>query len=146
MPDLDRRRLLRYGAAVAIVSATAGGAQTLAVPGSAAQAPPPDKDPRDFDTEYRGKKIKGLHDKKTKKHKVSINGKKLAVMEIKVPAADGKPGAAIAVISALTHFEPFLLDEDGDGDGLLRMTKKAVDTLGDDELTDLAGEEHDHGR
>ena len=150
MSDLDRRRLLRYVAAAAIVAATAGAVQGLAVPGSAAgphpAAPPPDKDPRDFDTEYRGKKIKGEHDKKTKKHKVSINGKKLAVMEIELPVADGAPGTATAVISALTHFQPFLLDEGASKHGLLDMTRKAVDTLGDAELTDLAGEEHHHGR
>jgi hypothetical protein len=109
-------------------------------------APPAEKDPRDFDTVYRGKKIKGEHDKATKKHKVSINGRKLAVVEIEVPVAEDAPGTATAVISALTHFEPFLLDEGAHKDGLLKMTRKAVDTLGDAELTDLAGAEHDHGR
>jgi hypothetical protein len=146
MPDLDRRSLLRYGAAVAVVTATAGGVQSLAAPGSAAGAPPPEKDRRDFHTRHGDKDIKGVHDKKTKKHKVTINDRKLAVVEIELPAPDGKPGTVIAVISALTHFEPFLLDDGENSDGLLKMTKKAVDTLGDAELTALAGQEHDHGR
>jgi hypothetical protein len=143
MSELDRRRLLRYGAAAAIVAATATGAQTLATAGAA--APPPDKDPRDFDTVYGNKKIKGEHDKKAKKHRVTVNGRKLAVMEVELPAAPGTAGTVVAVFSALTHFEPFLLDDDKHKDGLLRMTQKAVDTLGDAELTELAGVEHRHG-
>jgi hypothetical protein len=146
MPAINRRDLLRYGAAATVVTATAAGVQNLGVGGSAAQnAAPPATDPRDFDIEYRGKKIKGAHDGKTRKHKVSINGRKLAVMEIELPVAEGAPGAVIGVVSALTHYEPFLLDEDRHRDGLLKMAKKAVDTLGDAELADLAGTEHDHG-
>jgi hypothetical protein len=142
MSDLNRRRLLRYGAAATIVAATAGGAQSLAAPGSA--APPPEKDPRDFETEHNRRKIKGQHDKKTKKHKVTIDGMPLGVVEIELPAGPGATGTVTAVISALTHFEPFLLDEDANKDGLLKMTRKAVDTLGDAHLTEWAGKAHDH--
>ena len=144
---MNRRDLLRYGAAATVVTATAAGVQNLGVAGSAAQsaAPAVPADPRDFDTEYRGRKIAGAHDKKTKKHKVTIDGRKLAVMEIELPVAEEAPGAVIGVISALTHYEPFLLDEDRNRDGLLKMARKAVDTLGDAELGDLAGVEHDHG-
>lgn len=150
MSHLDRRHLLRYGAAAAIVAVTAAGTQALARPGSAAEvsaaAPPPDKDPRDFDTEYRGKKIKGEHNRKTKNHKVTINGKKLAVVEIELPGAQGSTGTVVALLSAVTHFEPFLLDDRANRDGLLKMTQRAVETLGGNELTDLAGEVHHHGR
>ncbi len=142
MSDINRRRLLRYGAAATIVAAAAGGAQGLAAPGTA--APPPEKDPRDFETMYKDKKIKGQHDKKTKKHKVVIDDLPLGVVEIELPTGPGATGTVTAVISALTHFEPFLLDEDANKDGLLKMTKKAVDTMGDAKLTGWAGKAHNH--
>jgi hypothetical protein len=140
MPEFNRRRVLRYGVAAAIVTTSAVSAQGLASAG----APPPDKDPRDFDTSYKGKKIKGEHDKAGKKHRVSINGQKLAVVELELPAGPDSTATVTALISALTHYEPVPLDEGSHRDGLLKLTRKAVDALGDEELSPLAGEEHKH--
>ncbi|GGK15268.1 hypothetical protein GCM10010124_04860 [Pilimelia terevasa] len=139
---LDRRDLLRYGAASAAAAATAAGASYV-TSGATAATPAPD-DPRDFDQEYKGKKIKGVHDKGNKKHKVSINGKKLGIMVLQVPVAEDSRETMDVAISALTHYEPFPIDERDKKDGLLKLAKKAVETLGDAELTDLAGDDHDH--
>lgn len=142
MSDLNRRDLLRYGAASATAAATVAGA-TYVGPGATAARPAPD-DPRDFDVEHKGKKIKGTHDKANKKHKITINNKKLGLMVIALPAGEDSKETVDAVISSLNHYEPILLDEKGNKDGLLKLAKKAVETLGDAELTDLAGGDHAH--
>ncbi|WP_344168194.1 tyrosinase family oxidase copper chaperone [Pilimelia columellifera] len=143
---MNRRDLLRYSAAAAVATATAAGVANLAAPGLAASDKPTAKDDRDFELDYKGKKIKGTHDKANKKHKVTINGKKLAVMELELPAAEDSAATITAVISALTHYEPFQLDEKDNRQGLKKLAQKAVDVLGDEELTPLAGEDHEHGR
>ncbi|HEX5741847.1 MAG TPA: tyrosinase family oxidase copper chaperone [Pilimelia sp.] len=141
MSSLPRRDVLRYSAATAVVAATATGVSTAGATDVAAQksAPP---DSRDFDENYKGKKIKGVHDKGTKKHTVTVNGKKLAVMEIELPVAENSTATVTAVLGALTHWEPFVLDEGNHKDGLKRLAQKTVDTLGDAELSDFA--DHDH--
>jgi hypothetical protein len=148
MPTVSRRDALRYGAAAAAVATGVVGAQALATPAAA-------RDPRDFEIEYRGKKIKGVHattgavtaaraDRRTRSHEVFINGRKLAVMEIELPAPGG--GVTIGYISAINHYEPVLIDAERNNGGLLKLTKRAVDVLGDTELTALAGAGHDHVR
>lgn len=149
MSTVSRRDALRYGAAAAAVVAGVAGAQVLATPAAA-------RDPRDFEIEYRGKKIKGTHpatgvttqsaraERPNRSHEVYINGRKLAVMEIELPAAGG--GVTIGYISAINHYEPVLIDADRNSNGLLKLTKRAVDVLGDTELTALAGAGHDHVR
>ncbi|MEH1130321.1 tyrosinase family oxidase copper chaperone [Micromonospora sp. CPCC 206061] len=148
---MNRRDALRYGAAAAAVIGSAVGAQILATSSSAAPSPttaPADPDPRDFELDYRGKKIKGAHGKAETKHshQVHINGRKLAVMPIELPAAADASGVSLGFISALNHYEPVLIDEDRNKDGLLKLARQAVDALGDSELTALASTEHDHGR
>ncbi|MDI6103846.1 tyrosinase family oxidase copper chaperone [Actinoplanes sp. NEAU-A12] len=149
MSTVSRRDALRYGAAAAAVVAGVAGAQVLATPAAA-------RDPRDFEMEYRGKKIKGTHpvtgvaalsargQRPNRSHEVYINGRKLSVMEIELPAAGG--GVTIGYISAINHYEPVLIDADRNSNGLLKLTKRAVDVLGDTELTALAGAGHDHVR
>jgi hypothetical protein len=39
-----------------------------------------------------------------------------------------------------------LIDTDRNKGGLLKLTKRAVDVLGDTELTAMAGVAHEHGR
>lgn len=151
MSKLNRRDVLRYGAAAAAVIGSAAAAQSLATSSSAAPSPavePADPDPRDFELDYRGKRIKGVHGKAGAKqsHQVHINGRKLAVMQIELPAAADASGVALGFISALNHYEPVLIDEDRNKDGLLKLAQRAVDALGDSELTALASTEHDHGR
>jgi hypothetical protein len=147
MSNVSRRDVLRYGAAAAAVVGSAVGAQSLATSSSAAPPPaaPADPDPRDFELDYRGKKIKGVHGNAAAKHahQVHINGRKLAVMPIDLPA---ESGAVIGFISALNHYEPVVIDEDRNKDGLLKLAQRAVEALGDSELTAAAGTEHDHGR
>ena len=157
MSNISRRDVFRYGAAAVAVSTGVAGAQALSTPGTsspAMAAPAGDRDPRDFELEYRGKKIRGVHSgtgapaggpalKRTSPHEVFINGRKLAVMEIELPAAGG---TAAGFISALNHYEPVRIDTGRHRGGLLTLTKRAVDALGDTELTALAGAHHDHGR
>jgi hypothetical protein len=159
MSTVTRRDLLRYGAAATAVVSGAVGAQALSTSGSAAQpsaAQPGSTDPRDFDIEYRGKRITGAHgaansrtssaDSKTHQpHQVLINGRKLALMPIELPPAAGATARTVAFISALNHYEPVLIDEGPNAGGLRKLARRAVDVLGDTELTALAGVEHDHG-
>ena len=158
MSHISRRDALRYGAAVAAVVTGVAGAQALSTLGSADSAiaaPAGDQDPRDFAVEYRGKKIRGVHSsaggsspsgealKRTDGHDVVINGRKLAVMESALPAAGG---TTAGFISALNRYEPVLIHTGRNRGGLLTLTKRAVDALGDTELTAFAGTHHDHGR
>lgn len=102
----------------------------------------PQPDPRDFEEIYKGKKIKGEHDKANGKHKVHINGRRLGVMQIELPVAPGSTETFTAVVSTLNHFDPIPLDEGNNRDGLKKLAKLAVDQLGDQELTRHA--EHSH--
>ena len=148
MTDMTRRDVFRRGAAAAVVAATAVGYANLTAPDATADLndnrvpadPPPD--PRDFDEVYKGKKIKGEHDKVNGKHKVHINGRKLGVMQIELPLAPGSTETYTAVVSTLNHFDPIPLDEGNNRDGLKKLAKLAVDQLGDQELTKHA--EHPH--
>ena len=146
MSHVTRRDVLRYGAAAAAVIGSAVGAQSLATSSSAAPLPA-GADPRDFELDYRGKKIKGVHGRADAKqsHQVHINSRKLAVMQIELPAAAGASGVTVGFISALNHYEPVLIDEHQNKGGLLKLAQQAVDVLGDSELTALAGTKHDHG-
>jgi hypothetical protein len=146
MTELSRRDVFRRGAAAAVVAAatvgfvTAAPSSTTADPhGPHAQAP---ADPRDFEENYKGKKIKGEHDKANGKHKVHINGKKLGVMQIELPVAPDSTGTYTAVVSTLNHFDPIPLDEGNNRDGLKKLAKLAVDQLGDQELTHHADHTH----
>jgi hypothetical protein len=145
--SINRRGVLRYGAATAAVVGGFTGAQILAGPAAG-------KDPRDFELEYRGKRIRGVHvgaqevrslgRNRKRSHEVYINDRRLAVMEIELPAAGG--GVTVGFISAINHYEPVLIDADHNKGGLLKLTKRAVDVLGDTELTAMAGVAHEHGR
>ncbi|GAB2967756.1 tyrosinase family oxidase copper chaperone [Saccharothrix stipae] len=146
MTELSRRDVLRRGATAALVAAatvgfvTAAPSSTMADPhGPRAQAP---ADPRDFEENYKGKKIKGEHDKANGKHKVHINGKKLGVMQIELPVAPDSTETYTAVVSTLNHFDPIPLDEGNNRDGLKKLAKLAVDQLGDQELTHHADHTH----
>ncbi|MFC6567778.1 tyrosinase family oxidase copper chaperone [Actinoplanes utahensis] len=150
MPEISRRDALRYGAATVAVATAVGGAQALSGSGSPARATPAHRDPRDFTVTYRGREITGVHagsgDRSALRagatgaaHEVHIDGRRLAVMAIALPGGTG-------YISALNHYEPVLIDTGGNQDGLLRLARRAVDVLGDRELTALAGATHDHGR
>ncbi|GAA4607519.1 hypothetical protein BJY16_006374 [Actinoplanes octamycinicus] len=161
MSTLTRRDVLRYAAAATAVTGGVVGAQTLSASGSSAQPPAgaaAPADPRDFELEYRGKKIKGVHGggaagalrstqdalRSRQPHQVHINGRKLAVMQIELPSPDGT-GVVLGFISAVNHYEPVLIDQDKNRDGLLKLARRAVDVLGDSELTALAGADHNHG-
>jgi hypothetical protein len=138
MTDITRRDVFRYTAVTALATATA------AAPGAATAAPahvPVPADPRDFEESYKGKRIKGEHDKDKGKHKVHINGKKLGVAQIELPVGPDSTATFTAVISTVNHFDPVPLDEGANRDGLKKLAKLAVDQLGDQELTPDA----DHG-
>jgi hypothetical protein len=139
MTDLTRRAAFRRGAAAVVVAATAVGLGNLTPPTAVAEPPP---DPRDFDEVYKGKKIKGEHDKANGKHKVHINGRKLGVTQIELPVAPDSAETFTAVLSTVNHFDPIPLDEGKHRDGLKKLAKLAVDQLGDQELTRDA--EHPH--
>ena len=148
MTDMTRRDAFRHGVAAVVVAATAiGYATATAAPATAGPhdkplpAAPPE-DPRDFDEFYRGKKIKGEHDKANGKHKVHINGRKLGVEQIELPVAPGSTETYTAVVSTLNHFEPIPLDEGTHREGRKKLAKLAVDQLGDQELSNNA--EHPH--
>jgi hypothetical protein len=142
MTDMTRRDVFRHGAAAVVVAAAAVGFTELhaaADPGGRADPPP---DSRDFDEYYKGKKIKGEHDKLHGKHKVHINGRKLGVTQIELPVAPGSTETFTAVVSSLNHFDPNPLDEGPNRDGLKKLAKLAVDQLGDQELTSDADHAH----
>ncbi|QFZ18982.1 tyrosinase family oxidase copper chaperone [Saccharothrix syringae] len=141
MTNMTRRDVLRYTATAALVTATAAGYANLTASGAAADQGAP-TDPRDFEEDYRGKKIKGEHDKANGKHKVHINGRKLGVAQVELPVAPESTATYTAVISTVNHFEPIPLDEGPHKDGLKRLAKLAVDQLGDQELTQHADHEH----
>lgn len=148
MADLNRRDALRYGAAgaVAVVTAAAG-LQSVAVSESAA-APQQAAaaDPRDFDEDYKGKKIKGKHNAGGK-HELHINSKKLelSVIETLFVPEDGSPAhVGFGYISAINHYDPVEIDDDKHKDGLKKLAKKVVDTLGEFELSDEAARAHHH--
>jgi hypothetical protein len=148
MTEMTRRDAFRRGAATVVAAATAVGYAGLTSPeaaagekgGRAAATPPPD--PRDFEEVYKGKKIKGEHDKAHGKHKVHINGRKLGVTQIELPVAPGSAETFTAVLSTLNHFDPVPLDEGAHRDGLKKLAKLAVDQLGDQELTPDADHPH----
>ena len=148
MADMKRRDALRYSAAgaVAVVTAAAG-MQGLAVSESAAA---PQRaaatDLRDFDEVYKNKKIKGKHNAGGK-HELHINNKKLELSAIEtlfVPEDGSKPYVGVGYISAVNHYDPVEVDNGKHQDGLKKLAKKAVDTLGEFELTDEAAQAHHH--
>jgi hypothetical protein len=144
MNDMSRRNVLRHGAAATLIAVTAAGFTGLTSSGATARpvdsAAP--RDPRDFDETYKGKKIKGEHDKANGKHKVHINGKKLGVTQIELPVALDSTATYTAVLSTVNHFDPIPLDEGNNRDGLKKLAKLAVDQLGDQELTHHADHPH----
>ncbi|RJL35896.1 tyrosinase family oxidase copper chaperone [Bailinhaonella thermotolerans] len=154
MDGISRRDVFRYGATATLATAAAGVAAFA--PGRTAAAPTPaptptstatptpgPADPRDFEENYKGKKIKGEHDKARGKHKVHINGKKLGVMQLELPVAPGSAETYTAVVSTISHFEPIPLDEGNNRDGLKKLARLVVDRLGDQELTPHADHSHD---
>jgi hypothetical protein len=144
MTDMSRRDAFRHGAAAVVAAVTAIGYTNLTSPGALADQDhrPLPADPRDFEETYKGKKIKGEHDKVNGKHKVHINGRKLGIQQIELPVAPGSPETYTAVISTLNHFDPIPLDEGKNRDGLKKLAKLAVDQLGDQELTNDAAHPH----
>lgn len=148
---MNRRTVLRYGTAAAAAAATTAAVSGVVASGLASAARLPEPDKRDFDEEYKGKRIKGVHEKangdnigKPKKHKITINGRKLSLMEIQIPAAEESAAVITAVISSINHYEPIPLDEKDNADGLKKLAKKAVDAIHDEELTDFAAVDHGH--
>ena len=150
MANMNRRDVLRYGAAGAIaVGAAAAGFQGLA-----AASPTTDQgktaapDPRDFDEVYKGKKIKGKHNGNgSGKRELHINNKKLAVTTIStlfIPEDGSEPYVGFGYISALNHYDPVEFDDGKHKDGLKKLAKKVVDNLGDFDLSDEAAQEHHH--
>ncbi|MEV6597759.1 tyrosinase family oxidase copper chaperone [Actinoplanes sp. NPDC051346] len=148
MADLNRRDVMRYGAAGVVAVATVGmGMQTItAARSDAAPQSPAAPDSRDFDEVYKGKKIKGVHNSNGK-HELRINNKKLALTAIDtlfVPEDGSAPHVGVGYISAVNHYDPMEIDADANKDGLKKLAKKTVDTLGDLELSDEAAQEHRH--
>ncbi|MEU4428947.1 tyrosinase family oxidase copper chaperone [Actinoplanes sp. NPDC024001] len=145
---MNRRDVLRYGAAGAVTTATAlVGAQGIASMGPAAGRPKAAADdPRDFDEVYKGKKIKGKHNARGK-DELHINNKKLALTTINtlfIPEDGSAPHVGVGYISAINHYDPVEIDNGKHKDGLKKLAKKVVDILGDLELSDEAGKEHIH--
>ncbi|MCE7001130.1 tyrosinase cofactor [Saccharothrix sp. S26] len=141
MNDISRRDVFRHTATAALIVVGAAGfasSSALAGPNRAALL----ADPRDFEETYKGKKIKGEHDKDKGKHKIHINGKKLGVVQIELPVAPDSAATYTAVLSTLNHFDPVPLDEGEHRDGLKKLARLAVDQLGDQELT--ADADHSH--
>ncbi|MEU4746693.1 tyrosinase family oxidase copper chaperone, partial [Actinosynnema sp. NPDC023658] len=99
-------------------------------------------DPRDFEENYKGKRIKGEHDRDKGRHKVHINGRKLGVAQVELPVGPGSAATFTAVISTVSHFYPIPLDEGDHRDGLRKLARLAVDQLGDQELTPDADHPH----
>ena len=148
MVDMNRRDALRYGVAGAVTAATAAAAmqaltaaESTAAPQSAA-----DPDPRDFDEVYKGKKIKGKHNGGGV-HELHINNKKLALTAIStlfVPEDGSATHVGVGYISAVNHYDPVEVDDDKNKDGLKKLARKVVDTLGEFELSDEAAQAHQH--
>jgi hypothetical protein len=148
MSDMNRRDALRYSTAGAVAVVTAAvGIQGLAASESAA-APQraAAEDPRDFDEVYKGKKIKGKHNGGGK-HELHINGRKLelsAIDTLFVPEDGSDPYVGVGYISAVNHYDPVQIDADGHKDGLKKLARKVVDTLGEFELSAEAAQPHVH--
>ncbi|WP_170047703.1 tyrosinase family oxidase copper chaperone [Couchioplanes caeruleus] len=144
---MSRREVLRYGAAAAVSAATvAVGVQSITAARSDAAPQRAAADPRDFDEIYKGKKIKGKHNSNGK-HELHINNKKLALTPIDtlfVPEDGSAPHVGVGYISAVNHYDPMEIDGDKHKDGLKKLAKKVVDTLGEFELSDEAGLAHHH--
>lgn len=139
---LNRRRFIRYSAAAGVGVATVAAGSGLVSAGMASAAKLPDADPRDFEEDYRGRRITGRYDKAGKKHRITIDNKPMAVMEFEMI---GENGAIItAVISTVTHYEPIPLDEGANKDGLRTLARRAVDALGNYDLSDQAKAIHGH--
>lgn len=139
MNHISRRDVLRRGATAALIAVGAAG---VASSGATAGQVRVAADPRDFEETYKGKKIKGEHDKDKGKHKVHINGRKLGVVQVELPVAPDSAVTYTAVLSTLNHFDPIPLDEGDNRDGLKKLAKLAVDQLGDQELTHDADHPH----
>ncbi len=152
MADMSRRDVLRYGAAGAATVATAAvTVQVMTAGGSAAgpHATAAAPDPRDFDEDYKGKKIVGKHKPGlAAKHDLHIGKNKLAVTAISTlfVSEDGsEPHVGIGLISAVNHYAPVEIDDDKHKDGLKELARKVVDILGEKgELTPEAAQDHHH--
>ena len=142
MTDMNRRDVLRYGAAAAVAGTAAVSAPHY-LQTSAAAPPQSGGDGRDFAITYRGKRVIGAHSP-DKKHRVTINGKELGIMSFPTlfTGPDGREYVAEGYVSALTHFEPVPIDDGAHRDGLRKIAERAVDILGDLELSDEAGNHH----
>lgn len=134
----NRRVLLRYGAAGTVAAATIAAASGLVVQGlSLAAEDMPKADSRDFDVIYKGKRIRGEHDRGGGgRHRVLINERRLSVMAVPMITAGGV--ATTGFVSAMNHYKPVPVDEHANRDGLLRLARLAVDSLGSNELSDRA--------
>ncbi|WP_199443469.1 tyrosinase family oxidase copper chaperone [Umezawaea beigongshangensis] len=144
MTDISRRDVFRHGAAAVLVTATAFGYVTSSssVGRTGSRERSAAADPRDFEEVYKGKKIKGEHDRANGQHRVHINGRKLGVAQVQLPVSPTSTETFTAVISTVNHFEPVPLDETNNRDGLKKLAKIVVDQLGDQELTRDADHHH----
>jgi hypothetical protein len=151
MANMSRRDILRYGAAGAVtVGAAAVTVQAATAAAGAATGPQQAAadDPRDFDEDYKDKRIKGKHNANgAGKHDLKINKQKLAISAIStlfIPKDGSEPYVGRGYITALNHYDPVEFDDDKKKDGLKRLAMKVVDILGKDELTAEAAQEHEH--
>ena len=147
MADIKRRDVLRYGAAGAVTVTTAvAAAQGLSAAEPAAGLAKAPGDPRDFDESYKGKNIRGRHIARGR-DELHVNNRKLALTLITtlfVPEDGSQEHVGVGYISAVNHYDPVEIDEDKQSDGLKKLARKVVDILGDLELSDEAGKEHQH--
>ncbi|MDI6098970.1 tyrosinase family oxidase copper chaperone [Actinoplanes sp. NEAU-A12] len=143
MNDINRRDVLRYGAAGAVTAATALAAgQALAGP----KPIPLPLDPRDFDELYKGRRIRGRL-LGLGRDELHINNKKLALTAISTlffPEDGSEPYVAMGYISAINHYDPVEIVEGRNQDCLKKLSRKVVDILGDLELGDEAAKGHQH--
>jgi hypothetical protein len=161
MTDMKRRDVLRYSAAGAVTAATATLAGTEALAGPDRTDMPADRpgdrnkkgdpwDPRDFDEFYRGRRIRGRHllgSLLRGRDELFIGNRKLALTTVSTlffPADGSAPYVATGYISAINHYDPVEIDNDRKRDGLKRLGKKIIDILGDLELSEESGKEHQH--
>lgn len=145
MTDVRRRDVLRYSAAGAVTTATAlYGVQALT--GTEPAEGKPRRDPRDFDEDYRGKRIRGRHFGRGR-DELHVNDKPLALTEVStlfVPEDGSAPYVAVGYISAINHYDPVEIDDVRTRDGLRRLGRRIVDRLGGLDLSDEAGKGHSH--
>ena len=122
MTDVRRRDVLRYSAAGAVTTATAlYGVQALT--GTEPAEGKARRDPRGFDEDYRGKRIRGRHFGRGR-DELHVNDKPLALTEVStlfVPADGSAPYVAVRYISALNHYDPVEIDDVRTRDGLRRL-------------------------